>query len=156
MSCAASTPGTGGPPSVEGEKRSGCDLEDLHKASPRARKGMLATLPPRYGSPQEENVEGAPRQASRAARDSGSAPERVPDLPPAEAAASCLPELQDVQGPRHRAAHDAGAVMPRIAVDAMGGDRGPEEIVRGAFDARGEGIEPVIVGPPGLDTRGLE
>jgi glycerol-3-phosphate acyltransferase PlsX len=46
--------------------------------------------------------------------------------------------------------------MPRIAVDAMGGDRGPEEIVRGASDARGEGIEPVIVGPRGLDTRGLE
>jgi glycerol-3-phosphate acyltransferase PlsX len=46
--------------------------------------------------------------------------------------------------------------MARIAVDAMGGDRGPDEIVAGALEARGDGIEPVIVGAPGLDTHGLE
>ena len=46
--------------------------------------------------------------------------------------------------------------MIRIAVDAMGGDRGPEEIVAGALDARSERVVPLIVGPRGLDTHGLE
>src|SRR5437588_8939747 len=46
--------------------------------------------------------------------------------------------------------------MSRIAVDAMGGDRGPEAVVEGALAARAEGIEPVIFGAAGLDTRGLE
>jgi phosphate acyltransferase len=44
----------------------------------------------------------------------------------------------------------------RIAVDAMGGDRGPEEIVIGAHGAASEGVVPVLVGPSGLDTQGLE
>src|SRR6266851_1472047 len=38
----------------------------------------------------------------------------------------------------------------------MGGDRGPAEIVAGALDARGDGIEPVLFGSVGLDTHGLE
>ena len=46
--------------------------------------------------------------------------------------------------------------MPKIAVDAMGGDRGPAEIVAGDLDARGDGIEPVLFGAAGLDTHGLE
>ncbi len=46
--------------------------------------------------------------------------------------------------------------MIRVAVDAMGGDRGPEEIVAGAIDARSEDVVPVIVGPADLDTHGLE
>jgi phosphate acyltransferase len=46
--------------------------------------------------------------------------------------------------------------MIRVAVDAMGGDRGPEEIVAGAVDAASETVQPVIVGPRGLDTQGLE
>ena len=46
--------------------------------------------------------------------------------------------------------------MIRIGVDAMGGDRGPEEIVAGALDARSERVVPLIVGPRGLDTHGLE
>jgi glycerol-3-phosphate acyltransferase PlsX len=46
--------------------------------------------------------------------------------------------------------------MARIAVDAMGGDRGPAEIVAGALDARAAGIEPVLFGEPGLDAQGLE
>jgi phosphate acyltransferase len=41
-------------------------------------------------------------------------------------------------------------------VDALGGDRGPDEIAAGALQARSAGIEPVLVGPPGLDTGGLE
>ena len=46
--------------------------------------------------------------------------------------------------------------MIRVAVDAMGGDRGPDEIVAGAGDAASDTVQPVIVGPRGLDTRGLE
>ena len=38
--------------------------------------------------------------------------------------------------------------MPiRVAVDAMGGDRAPEEIVAGALDARSEDIVPILYGP---------
>jgi phosphate acyltransferase len=44
----------------------------------------------------------------------------------------------------------------RVAVDALGGDRAPEEIVAGALDARSSAIAPVLVGPKGLDTGGLE
>jgi glycerol-3-phosphate acyltransferase PlsX len=46
--------------------------------------------------------------------------------------------------------------MIRVAVDAMGGDRGPAEIVAGAVDAASDTVQPVIVGPRGLDTQGLE
>jgi len=46
--------------------------------------------------------------------------------------------------------------MIRVAVDAMGGDRGPEEVVAGALDARSPDIVPVLVGPKGLDAHGLE
>ncbi|HEV7133220.1 MAG TPA: phosphate acyltransferase PlsX [Gaiellaceae bacterium] len=46
--------------------------------------------------------------------------------------------------------------MARIAVDAMGGDRGAAEIVAGALEARADGIEPVLFGSPGLETHGLE
>jgi phosphate acyltransferase len=38
----------------------------------------------------------------------------------------------------------------------MGGDRGSADIVAGALQARADGIEPVLVGAPGLDTHGLE
>jgi phosphate acyltransferase len=44
----------------------------------------------------------------------------------------------------------------RVAVDALGGDRGPEEIVAGALAARSETIEPVLFGTAGLETQGLE
>jgi glycerol-3-phosphate acyltransferase PlsX len=46
--------------------------------------------------------------------------------------------------------------MTRIAVDAMGGDRGPDEIVAGAVEAQGDGLTPVLFGPVGLDAHGLE
>ena len=41
-------------------------------------------------------------------------------------------------------------------MDALGGDRGPEEIVAGAVDARSSEIEPILFGRAGLDTHGLE
>src|SRR5712691_6316986 len=46
--------------------------------------------------------------------------------------------------------------MIRVAVDAMGGDRGPDEIAAGALAARAETIQPILFGPAGLDTGGLE
>jgi phosphate acyltransferase len=47
-------------------------------------------------------------------------------------------------------------VAARVAVDAMGGDQAPEEIVAGALEARTDGIQPILFGPRGLDTGGLE
>ena len=45
--------------------------------------------------------------------------------------------------------------MARIAVDALGGDRAPAEVVAGAAEAAAEGIDVVLVGPAGLHTQGL-
>jgi glycerol-3-phosphate acyltransferase PlsX len=45
--------------------------------------------------------------------------------------------------------------MIRVAVDALGGDRAPDEIVAGAAAAAAPGIEPVLYGPEGLDSLGL-
>jgi phosphate acyltransferase len=45
--------------------------------------------------------------------------------------------------------------MPRVAVDALGGDRAPEEVVLGARAAADDGIDVVLYGPPGLETHGL-
>jgi phosphate acyltransferase len=44
----------------------------------------------------------------------------------------------------------------RIAVDALGGDRAPAEVVAGALDAASDSIRPVLFGPSGLDGQGLE
>ncbi len=44
----------------------------------------------------------------------------------------------------------------RVAVDALGGDHPPEEIIAGAVVAAKDGVEPVIFGPADLDTHGLE
>jgi phosphate acyltransferase len=41
-------------------------------------------------------------------------------------------------------------------VDALGGDRGSEEVVAGALEASREGIEVILYGPEALDTQGLE
>jgi glycerol-3-phosphate acyltransferase PlsX len=46
--------------------------------------------------------------------------------------------------------------MTRIAVDAMGGDRGPDEVVAGALEARADGIEPILFGDATLDAHGLD
>jgi glycerol-3-phosphate acyltransferase PlsX len=46
--------------------------------------------------------------------------------------------------------------MVRVAVDALGGDRAPGEIVAGALLAASDRITPVIYGPSGLDAGGLE
>ncbi len=46
--------------------------------------------------------------------------------------------------------------MARIAVDALGGDRGPAEVIAGALEASRQGIDVVLYGPPTLDAHGLE
>ena len=45
--------------------------------------------------------------------------------------------------------------MARIAVDALGGDRAPHEIVAGALEAAADGIEVILFGPAGIETHGL-
>ena len=45
--------------------------------------------------------------------------------------------------------------MIRVAVDAMGGDRGAHAVVEGALAAASDEIAPVIFGSSDLDTRGL-
>jgi glycerol-3-phosphate acyltransferase PlsX len=45
--------------------------------------------------------------------------------------------------------------MVRVALDALGGDNAPAEVVAGALEAARDGITVTLYGPPGLDTRGL-
>ena len=45
--------------------------------------------------------------------------------------------------------------MIRVAVDAQGGDRAPDEIVAGAAAAASSEIQPILFGPAGLETEGL-
>jgi glycerol-3-phosphate acyltransferase PlsX len=44
----------------------------------------------------------------------------------------------------------------RVAVDALGGDHAPVEVVAGAAAAASESITPILFGPEGLDAEGLE
>ena len=44
----------------------------------------------------------------------------------------------------------------RVAVDALGGDHAPGEIVAGAVAAASETIAPLLFGPAGLETNGLD
>jgi phosphate acyltransferase len=46
--------------------------------------------------------------------------------------------------------------VARIAVDALGGDRGSEEVVAGALEASRDDVEVVLFGPSTLETHGLE
>jgi glycerol-3-phosphate acyltransferase PlsX len=43
----------------------------------------------------------------------------------------------------------------RVAVDALGGDEAPGEIVAGAVAARSDSLQPILFGPAGLETQGL-
>ena len=45
--------------------------------------------------------------------------------------------------------------MIRVAVDGLGGDHAPDEVVAGASEVASEAIQPIVFGPAGLDTRGL-
>ncbi|HET9287650.1 MAG TPA: phosphate acyltransferase PlsX [Gaiella sp.] len=44
----------------------------------------------------------------------------------------------------------------RVAIDALGGDRAPDEVVAGAVEAASGTIVPVLYGTPSLETSGLE
>jgi phosphate acyltransferase len=44
----------------------------------------------------------------------------------------------------------------RVAVDALGGDRAPGEVVAGALDARSDSVQPVLFGPSSIEAEGLE
>jgi phosphate acyltransferase len=46
-------------------------------------------------------------------------------------------------------------IVPVVALDALGGDRAPDEIVAGALEAAADGIQVTLFGPAGLDTGGL-
>jgi glycerol-3-phosphate acyltransferase PlsX len=46
--------------------------------------------------------------------------------------------------------------LARVAVDALGGDNAPGEVILGAREAAADGIEVVLFGPAGLTTHGLE
>src|SRR5437763_13251959 len=46
--------------------------------------------------------------------------------------------------------------MTRIAVDAMGADRGPGEVAAGALEARSDTLTPIVFGDAGIDTHGLQ
>src|SRR6266536_501577 len=48
------------------------------------------------------------------------------------------------------------ALTARVAVDALGSDKGPEEIVAGALDAASDRIVPIVFGWAGLGRGGLE
>src|SRR5258706_13717906 len=72
-----------------------------------------------------------------------------------QAAAHGVPCLRLVQRPRrHRRRLINTHLMLPIAVDAMGGDRAPGEIVAGAHAAAALGIPVVLVGPEDLEGRG--
>jgi len=45
--------------------------------------------------------------------------------------------------------------VPRVAVDALGGDNAPGEVILGALDAAASGVDVVLYGPAGLATEGL-
>jgi phosphate acyltransferase len=45
--------------------------------------------------------------------------------------------------------------VTRVALDALGGDKAPGEVILGALDAAADGIDVVLYGPAGLDTHGL-
>ena len=84
----------------------------------------------------------------------------MPAVRVTEARTPHLPDLRHLQGPRSRAAPPPGALSTdaptRVAVDALGGDNAPDEVVLGAADAAAEGINVTLYGPAGLDTHGLD
>src|ERR671913_1161717 len=96
------------------------DVVDQRTRIERARgsSGTIAIVPRCDGSPQEENVESAPRQAPRNPQARCPAGQRVPGLPSAQAAASDVPDLQDVPRTRSRATAYAGPLVPLQAIHA--------------------------------------
>src|SRR5690349_1031210 len=109
-----------------------------------------------HGCSQEEEVEVEDAQPPRRQLAPGRAvAQHLPALRRRQAAAHGVPQLRLVQGPRRdRSRLRPLPVMLPVAVDAMGGDRAPDEILAGAHAAAAEGIPVVLVGPEGLDGCG--
>src|SRR3954471_3152579 len=72
-----------------------------------------------YGSPQAKNLEIAPRQAACDAQDLRAAADAVPELQPADPAASDVLDVQDLPRPRDRAASPARLVGAWPASQSM-------------------------------------
>ena len=92
-----------------GRKR-GCVDQRTRIERARGSSRTIAIVARCDGSPQEENVESAPRQAPRNPQARSPAGQRVPGLPSAQAAASDVPDLQDLPRTRSRATACAGPV----------------------------------------------
>ncbi len=69
---------------------------------------------------------------------------QVPSLPGTQAPASHLPQLRLLRG--EEGAGGLRLALPPVALDAMGGDRAPHEVVQGALAAAEEGIPVVLLG----------
>ena len=113
----------------------------------------------RRGSSQEEEVEVEDPQPSRRRLEAGfTGSQPLPSLWFGQVAAHGVSELRLVQEPRRRRSLSRRSVRPDsfhlamlpIAVDAMGGDRAPDEIVAGAHEASRLGYPVVLVGPADL------
>src|SRR6266446_772119 len=74
--------------------------------------------------------------------------------PPSRVATSGAPRTRSRRR-ASRPARSAARRSSRIAVDALGGDRAPDEVVAGALEAAADGIDVVLYGPAGIETRGL-
>ena len=109
-------------------------LREQTLVAPTAKSAALMAVPKRKTSKSRRDK----RRAH--AFDRGAAGQHLPAVQLAEAAAPRLPDLRHLQGPRGRAAplHRSVAVA-RVAVDALGGDRAPDEVVAGALDAAADG-----------------
>jgi phosphate acyltransferase len=96
------------------------------------------------GSPEEEDLEGKEQEPSSFGMGSkDSRPFHLPAVPARQAAPHRLSELRLVQGP----SGDRDQLTLPVAVDALGGDKAPGEIVAGALAARAAGVPVVLVGP---------
>src|SRR6476469_9587763 len=101
------------PPSGQPPRRSGLPMAlavGFAISPPVAEKWAAAILLGRHGSSEAQTDLDPPRQAEGDASPESTAGQRVPRLPPAEAAASRLPDLQDVSRTRGRAAPNSGSV----------------------------------------------
>lgn len=99
----------------------------------------------RHGGTEEEDVAIAYTATQGAVESQGASHERMPAV---RVDASVTPRLRPVRHLQPSRSHriELSAPVSRIAVDAMGGDHAPEEIVLGAIDAASAGNEVLLVG----------
>src|SRR5215471_9896071 len=98
-----------------------------------------------HGRTQAKDLQVPPRQAARDAWHISAGADAVPAVPPPGAAAPRLRQLRPLPWPRGRAADGSRSgrltmAAVAIALDAMGGDRGPAELVEGAVEAASDDV----------------